>query len=30
MTTFFVLVTSLILLIFIGEALREAMDARRG
>lgn len=29
-TTFFVLVISLILLIFIGEALREAMDARRG
>jgi microcin C transport system permease protein len=29
MTTFFVLVTSLILLIFIGEALREAMDARK-
>jgi len=30
MTTFFVLVGALILLIFIGEALREAMDARRG
>ncbi|MFK5984610.1 MAG: ABC transporter permease [Pseudomonadota bacterium] len=30
MTTFFVLVCSLILLIFIGEALREAMDTRRG
>lgn len=30
MTTFFVLVCSLILLIFIGEAVREAMDARKG
>lgn len=30
MTTFGVLVGTLVLLIFIGEALREAMDARRG
>lgn len=30
MTTFFVLVGTLMLLIFIGEALREAMDTRRG
>lgn len=30
LTTFFVLVGTLTLLIFIGEALREAMDARRG
>ncbi len=30
MTTFLVLVCSLILLIFIGEALREAMDSRKG
>lgn len=30
MTTFFVLVGTLVLLIFIGEALREAMDTRRG
>ncbi|MEJ2140786.1 MAG: ABC transporter permease [Gammaproteobacteria bacterium] len=29
-TTFFVLVGTLVLLIFIGEALREAMDTRRG
>lgn len=30
LTTFFVLVGTLMLLIFIGEALREAMDTRRG
>lgn len=30
MTTFFVLVGTLVLLIFIGEALREALDTRRG
>lgn len=30
LTTFFVLVGTLVLLIFIGEALREAMDTRRG
>ncbi len=30
LTTFFVLVGTLMLLIFIGEALREAMDSRRG
>jgi len=30
LTTFFVLVGTLILLIFVGEALREAMDARKG
>ena len=30
MTTFAVLVGTLVLLIFIGEALREAMDTRRG
>jgi len=30
MTTFVVLVGTLTLLIFIGEALREALDTRRG